>query len=172
MFGARYVWIELKYKLSLAFVFTREKIPHQSKFCEASNDQCIYFGGKYFCFGEWLRSDTNMKVLAQVKDGGLRKQVPGGFSFSVGDSGEKKRSGVRAAGNGKENAIFGARKCRVASNGVEGLRVKTWKKPKKGMNDVTFMSNIEFASDLFGKNKAMEDEAAYDLEATIASLTS
>lgn len=70
-FNSVYVWVELKYKHLHTFC---GKITYQSKSCEFPNDPCIGFGGKYALFGEWLRSNMNMKVPKHVKEGGLKKK--------------------------------------------------------------------------------------------------
>lgn len=46
-----------------------EKLTHLSRFYENADSSNIIFGGKIAYYEEWLRSDMNIKVLIQVKDG-------------------------------------------------------------------------------------------------------
>lgn len=88
-FRSENVWIEFKYERLPCFCYYCGEITHQTRLCLNASDFNIDFGGKYAPYGEWLRSDLNMKVFQHMKMGGLKKK--GGITFGEGSYEEKKK---------------------------------------------------------------------------------
>lgn len=87
------LWVEFKDEKFPKFCDYCRLITHNSRFCEVVSDVFIAFGEKNAQFGEWLHSNMNMKVPAQVNEGRFSKKSAYGFVFSVGNISEKKGGG-------------------------------------------------------------------------------
>lgn len=80
-----------------------------------------------------------MKVPQHVNNGGLKKR--GSVTFGEESSLDRKKMGAIVIGRGKENVIDGTRSKPAGRNGVDAGS-KSGKGPRKGLDDLSFLSNI------------------------------
>lgn len=79
-----------------------------------------------------------------IKDGGLRRKEAGGIAFGSRTSVDKKKSGGRVMGRGKENLVVGYVRSKGLSKRVTGGvgGVKSRKRPRTEPNNVNFLGNL------------------------------